>query len=159
MIHLPRLRRIVDVVLWDLARQGVILQDEKITRGRWQLPISPTVDAFYSCEENIKMARAGGEAMQDIIAETNRDWEDVMLKSEQWALRTKIAVHNVNKELARQGLISFAPPVTPASDADIAQVSDNPQQAATAENLIQGKPTTITDSNTTKNDNTGTASA
>ena len=159
MIHLPRLRRIVDVVLWDLARQGLIPQDDKITRGRWQLPISPTVDAFYSCEENIKMARAGGEAMQDIIAETNRDWEDVMLKSEQWALRTKLAVHNVNKQLAEQGLIPTVPPVTPANDADIAQISDNPQQAAAADSIAQGKPTTITDSNTTKHDNTGTASA
>jgi len=42
----------------------------------------------------------------------------------------------------RQG---YKPTVTAA---DVAQVSDNPQQAAQAENLLGGKPTTISDSNT-----------
>lgn len=152
-IHRPQLSRLKDIVIWDAVRRGILPAKANVTRGRWQLPISPSVDAFYDAQENIKMARAGFEAPQDIIAETNRDADDVILKSKQWAMKCSMIRQDANKELAAMG---YKPDLTAA---DIAQISDNPQQAAAAENLIQGKPTTITDSNTTQHDNTGTASA
>jgi hypothetical protein len=51
-------------------------------------------------------------------------------------------VEDANRELVKQG---YKPTVTAQ---DVAQVSDNPQSAAQAENLLDGKPTTISDSST-----------
>lgn len=138
-IHRPRLRRIADIVLMDAVRRGDIvpprgMTGEQFKRGRWMLPISPSVDAFYDASENIKMLRAGLESAEDIIAETNRNADDVLMKSKHWAVKCAMTVEDANKELVEAG---YKPSVTIA---DIAQVSDNPQQAAAAENIEQGKP-------------------
>jgi len=138
-IHRPRLRRIADIVLMDAVRRGDIvpprgMTGEQFRRGRWMLPISPSVDAFYDASENIKMLRAGLESAEDIIAETNRNADDVLMKSRRWAVKCAQTVEDANRELVAAG---YKPSVTAA---DIAQVSDNPQQTAAAENIEQGKP-------------------
>jgi hypothetical protein len=138
-IHRPRLRRIADIVLMDAVRRGDIapprgMTGEQFRRGRWMLPISPSVDAFYDATENIKMLRAGLESAEDIIAETNRNADDVLMKSRRWAVKCAMTVEEANRELVAAG---YKPSVTAA---DIAQVSDNPQQTAAAENIEQGKP-------------------
>lgn len=138
----PGLSRIGKVTILSAVRRGIFPPKANITRGRWVLPISPSVDAFYDAQENIKMARAGFEAPQDIIAETNRDADDVLEKSKQWAIKCAMKVEDANNELVRLG---YKPTITAA---DIAQVSDNPQQTAQAEALVEGKPTTITDAKT-----------
>ena len=107
---------------------------DQFLRGNWQLPISPSVDAFYDAKENISMVRAGMEAAQDVIAETNRNWEDVLEKNAQWAMKCSMVRQDANKQLIAAG---YKPDITPA---DIAQNSDNPQQSAAAENIEQGKP-------------------
>jgi hypothetical protein len=139
-IHRPRLRRIADIVLMDALRRGELqpprgMTAEQFKRGRWMLPISPSVDAFYDVEENIKMARAGFEAPQDIIAETNRNADDVLTKTKQWAVACSIMRQEANKELIAAG---YKGDITAA---DIAQNSDNPQQAQAAEDMAHGKPT------------------
>lgn len=138
-IHRPRLNIIRDRVLMDALHRGIIrkpfgMTKEQFLRGNWQLPISPSVDAFYDAKENISMVRAGMEAAQDVIAETNRNWEDVLEKNAQWAMKCSMVRQDANKMLIAAG---YKPDITPA---DIAQVSDNPQQSAAAENIEQGKP-------------------
>lgn len=138
-IHRPRLRRIIDVVLMDAMRKGDLqppqgMTAEQFKRGRWQLPISPSVDAFYDAKENIAMMRSGLESAQDIIAETNRNADEVLEKSKQWAVACSMAVQDANKELKAAG---YTGDVTAM---DIAQVSDNPQQAAQAEIDPMGNP-------------------
>lgn len=135
-IHRPMLSRVRDVTLYDGARRGYLPRHPRLTRGRWVLPISASVDAFYEAKENIDMSREGFEAPQDIIAETNRDWEEVLEKRKQWAVKCAMTVEDSNNELKRLG---YQPTVTIA---DVAQNTDNPQQAAAAENLIEGKSAT-----------------
>ncbi len=138
-IHRPRLRRIVDIVLMDAVRRGDLIPPRGMTgaqfrRGRWMLPISPTVDAGYSNDENIKNLRAGTECPQDLCAETNRDWDQVRGAKKQAAIAVARDVQDANRELVEAG---YDPTVT---SLDIAQLSDNPQQQAAAENITQGRP-------------------
>lgn len=140
-IHKPKLRRIADVKLMEAVRKGVFtlprtMTAEQFKQGRWQLPIAASVDAGYSADENIDMVREGLEAPQDIIAETNRDWNDVLNKKKSWAVAIAIAVQEGNKELIEAG---YKGTIT---NQDIATTSDNPQQAAAAENLVEGKSAT-----------------
>lgn len=122
MIHRPKLARLRDIVLWDAVRKGILPPHPNLCRGRWQLPVSPSVDAFYDAKENIAMIRGGFEAPQDVISETNRDAEDVLEKKKQWAVKCSIKMQEANAELVKLGL---QPTITMA---DIAQVTDNPQQ-------------------------------
>ena len=145
-IHRPKLNKIRDVVLMDASNRGLIrrpfgMTKEKFLRGNWMLPISPSVDAFYDAKENISMVRAGLESAQDVIAETNRNWEDVLLKGKQWAMRCSMMRQDGNAELAKTiSPITGQPYNADLTAQDIAQTSDNPQQAAAAENIQQGKP-------------------
>lgn len=137
MIHRPRLKRISDTVILDSVRRGFFSSSNtNIRKGSWMLPISPTVDAYYSADENVKNMRAGLESPQDLIAETNRDWRVVLQKTEDWAVQVSMTTQNANKRLTDAG---YNPTVTTA---DIAQISDNPQQGAAAENLEKGKTST-----------------
>ncbi len=133
-IHRPKLSRIRDLVLLKAADDGDLPYHPKLLSGRWQLPISPSVDAFYDAKENIAMIRGGFEAPQDVIAETNRDADDVIQKKKQWAVKCAMAVEDGNDELIAEG---YKPTLTIA---DISQTSDNPQQAAAGEAIIEGKP-------------------
>lgn len=135
-IHRPRLSRIRDIVILDGVRKKFLPPHPMILRGGWMLPIAASVDSFYDAKENIDMKREGLEAPQDIIAETNRNWEDVLNKQEQWAIEVAIRAQRANKKLVALG---WEPTVTTN---DIAQISDNPQQAAAGENLQEGKTAT-----------------
>lgn len=132
-IHRPRLSRVRDTVLLKAADDGDLPYHPKLLSGRWQLPISPSVDAFYDAKENIAMIRGGFEAPQDIIAETNRDADDVIQKKKQWAVKCAMAVEDGNDELTALG---YKPTLTIA---DIAQVSDNPLQTTESQSLEEGK--------------------
>lgn len=136
LIHRPKLRRISDVIILDAMRRGLLPIVPNICRGRWQLPISPVVDAGYSNDENIDNLRAGIECPQDIVAETNRDWKQIVEAKGQAAVDVAMQVEDRNRELVAAG---YKPTITAL---DIAQLSDNPQQAAAAENLTQGKSAT-----------------
>lgn len=130
-IHRPRLRVISYVTIMDGVRRGHLPLYPNITRGTWQLPISATTDAFYDAKANIDDIRAGLQCPQDVIAETNRDADTVMMKTQQWAVKVAMAVENGNRELVSRG---YKPTITAA---DIAQVSDNPLQAAQGEQIDQ----------------------
>lgn len=136
MIHRPKLNRISRAVILDAVRNEIMPPHPRILRGRWILPISPTVDAGYSNDENITNLRSGLECPQDLVAETNRDWKQVLNSKRQAAIDVAIATQTANQELIRLG---YKGTVTTL---DLAQLSDNPQTSAAAENLEQGKSAT-----------------
>lgn len=135
-IHRPSLCRIKDVILLDAFQNKKFPYHPKLLRGRWMMPISPTVDAGYSNDENITNLRAGLECPQDLVAETNRDWDSVLLAKKQAAKDVARAVEDANRELAAEG---YKPVVV---SLDIAQLSDNPQQSSAAQNIDEGKSAT-----------------
>lgn len=135
-IHRPALRRISYVAIMHGVRMGDLPPNPNITKGSWMLPISPTVDAGYDADENISYLRAGLECPQDLVAESNRNFDDVIRKKKQAAVAVARAVEDGNKELVAAG---YKPTITAL---DIAQLSDNPQQQAAAENIVEGKPAT-----------------
>lgn len=126
-IHRPRLSRISHIAIMQGIRQGILPARANVTRGRWQLPISPTVDAGYSAKENIDNLRAGLETPQDLCAETNRDWETVRMLKKQAAIAVAKDYQDANRELSDAG---YEGTITKE---DLAQLSDNPQQAANAQ--------------------------
>lgn len=135
-IHRPKLKRLSNIVILDAVQKSIFPSFPGITKGRWMLPISATVDAGYSNEENIDNLRAGLECPQDIVAETNRDWKQIVQAKKQAAVDVAKAVEDANRELVASG---YKPTVTAL---DISQLSDNPQQAAAAENIVEGKSAT-----------------
>lgn len=136
-IHRPRLTRLRNIILLDALNRKLIDTDNpNFLRGRFALPISPTVDAGYSADENIDNLRAGLECPQDLVAETNRDFAQIIMAKKQAAVMVAKAVEDGNDELVKAG---YKPTITAL---DIAQLSDNPQQTAAAENLTEGKSAT-----------------
>lgn len=137
-ISRPKLSRIRDVVLLDGARKGALPFHPNLLCGAFVLPISASVDAFYDAKENVISSRAGFEAPQDIIAESNRKASEVLAKKRQWAVMAALEVDKGNAELAAAGS-----KLVITTD-DIAQISDNIQQSAAAESLETGGTTTGT---------------
>jgi len=133
-IHRPHLRTIADMVLLDAMQRGLIVPPRGMTsaqfkQGRWMLPVSPSVDAFYDCKENIDMVRAGLEAPQDIIAETNRNADDVLRKTGEWAIKVQMTRQDANAKLEQTiSPITGQPYKGEVTAMDIAQVTDNPPQ-------------------------------
>lgn len=132
-IHRPRANRIKDVTLLDAAQKGILPMHPGLLAGRWQFPISATVDAGYSAKENIDNLRAGLETPQDLCAETNRDWETVRMLKKQAAIQIAKDTQDANRELETLGYDG-----TIAKE-DLAQLSDNPQQTAIGNEIETGK--------------------
>lgn len=141
-IHRPKLARIRDVTLLDGARKGALPFHPNLLCGSFVLPISATTDAYYEARENIAAARAGLEAPQDIIGESNRKASEVLAKKRQWAVMTALEVDKGNAELKAAGSTQII------TRDDIAQITDNIQQAAAAESLEEGG--TVTGASATK---------
>lgn len=139
MIHRPRFRRIVDQVLMSAVRRGILdvprgMTSEQFLRGRAMLPTSPVTDAFNDARENIDMVREGLESPQDIIAETNRDWRDVVRKSGEWREAVELEAWKRTQNLKAAGCDGIVSPQ------EISATSDNPQQAvAEATEEISGE--------------------
>ena len=135
-IHRPQLRRISYVTIMDAVRRGYLPAAQNITRGSWMLPISPTVDAGFSNEENIdNLRKAGLESPQDLVAETNRDWNDVVRKKKQAAnlMIQEPFRADANRQLVAEG---YAPNITAM---EISQLTDNPVQASQSEQIDRRK--------------------
>lgn len=134
MLHRPKFKRIKDITLLDAARKRLLPLHRDLLRGSLMLPISATVDAFYDGKESIDMKREGLRSPQEIIAETNRNSEDVSKQCQQWAIRIAKLTQDANKILKQDG---YKETIT---DDDIASNTDNPLQGAEALQLAQGKP-------------------
>ena len=142
-VHRPRLDVIAYVTIMDGVERGLLPAKAGITRGNWQFTTLPSADAFRDAKSDIDQIRSGITSPQRVIANNLGTTADAILsETREWAIMVSKTVEDANRELVRQG---YKPTVTAA---DVAQVSDNPQQAAQAENLLGGKPTTISDSNT-----------
>jgi len=144
-VHRPRLDVISYVTIMDGVERKKLPPMPNIARGNWGFTTLPTADAFRDDQSDIKAIRAGITTKSTVImANSGRSFPVVLRESMQEAIATAMAVEDANKTLVKAG---YKPTVTVA---DIAQVSDNPQQAAAAENLTKGQPTNITDSEQTK---------
>lgn len=144
-VHRPRLDIISYVTIMDGVERKKLPPVPNIARGNWGFTTLPTADAFRDDQSDIKAIRAGITTKSAVImANSGRSFPVVLRESMQEAIATAMAVEDANKTLVKAG---YKPTVTVA---DIAQVSDNPQQAAAAENLVKGQPTNITDSEQSK---------
>lgn len=120
-IHRPALNRIRNTVLLDAMNKGVFPYDYRVLRGYFNLPISPTVDAYYDSQAEIRDLRSGVVAPQEVCAKTNRNWDVVRRLKKQAAKQVAIDAQDANRELKDAG---YKPTIT---DSDIMQLSDNPQ--------------------------------
>ena len=142
-VHRPRLDVIAYVTIMDGVERGLLPAKAGITRGNWQFTTLPSADAFRDAKSDIDQIRAGITSPQRVIANNLGTTADAILsETREWAIMVSKTVEDANRELVKQG---YKPTVTAQ---DVAQVSDNPATAAQAENLLDGKPTTISDSNT-----------
>jgi hypothetical protein len=142
-VHRPRLDVIAYVTIMDGVERGLLPAKAGITRGNWQFTTLPSADAFRDAKSDIDQIRAGITSPQRVIANNLGTTADAILsETREWAIMVSKTVEDANRELVKQG---YKPTVTAQ---DVAQVSDNPATAAQAENLLEGKPTTISDSNT-----------
>jgi len=134
-VHRPRLDVISYVTIMDGVERKKLPPMPNIARGNWGFTTLPTADAFRDDASDIKAIRSGITTKSAVImANSGRSFPVVLRESMQEAVATAMAVEDANRALVKAG---YKPSVTIA---DIAQVSDNPQQAAAAENLTQGKP-------------------
>jgi hypothetical protein len=134
-VHRPRLDVISYVTIMDGVERRKLPPMPNIARGCWGFTTLPTADAFRDDASDIKAIRSGITTKSAVImANSGRSFPVVLRESMQEAVATAMAVEDANRALVKAG---YKPSVTIA---DIAQVSDNPQQAAAAENLTQGKP-------------------
>jgi len=134
-VHRPRLDVISYVTIMDGVERRKLPPMPNIARGCWGFTTLPTADAFRDDASDIKAIRSGITTKSAVImANSGRSFPVVLRESMQEAVATAMAVEDANRALVKAG---YKPSVTIA---DIAQVSDNPQQSAAAENLTQGKP-------------------
>jgi len=127
-IHRPKLNIIRTVsILEGIAKGDLPSDNPNIMRGRFMLPISPTVDAFYDAKENIQMLRAGIQSPQEIAAETNRNWDVVRRAKVQAAEMVAMDTDAANKRLKDAGCS------IQITTNDVMQLTDNPQPANTQE--------------------------
>jgi hypothetical protein len=142
-VHRPRLDVIAYVTIMDGVERGLLPAKAGITRGNWQFTTLPSADAFRDAKSDIDQIRAGITSPQRVIANNlGTTAEAILSETKEWAIMVSKTVEDANRELVKQG---YKPNVTAQ---DVAQVSDNPATAAQAENLLEGKPTTISGSNT-----------
>jgi len=134
-VHRPRLDVISYVTIMDGVERRKLPPMPNIARGCWGFTTLPTADAFRDDASDIKAIRSGITTKSAVImANSGRSFPVVLRESMQEAVATAMAVEDANRALVKAG---YKPSVTIA---DIAQVSDNPQQAAAAENITEGKP-------------------
>jgi hypothetical protein len=130
----PPLEIISYITIMDAVDRGIFPPLPTITRGHWPFVNLPTADAFKDSMDDIKSVRAGQDSDTRVVARTGTTYPQIMRDRENEAFLKYKALNNVNTRLKSAG-IPFV-----ATIADIAQVSDNPQQAAAAEAIDTGKP-------------------
>jgi hypothetical protein len=133
----PVFNRISEITILEGVRSGDLPDDPRVTKGAMSYVNLPTADAFRDSMDDIKSVRAGQDSDTRVLGRYGTTPEEVMADKENETFLAYAALSRVKNRLAEAG-ISEVPSI-----ADIRQISDNPQTAAQAENLEQGKPTTI----------------
>jgi hypothetical protein len=137
-VHRPRLDVISYVTIMDGVERKKLPPMPNIARGCWGFTTLPTADAFRDDASDIKAIRSGITTKSAVImANSGRSFPVVLRESMQEAVATAMAVEDANRALVKAG---YKPSVTIA---DIAQVSDNPQQAAAAEGMTLSQETSV----------------
>jgi hypothetical protein len=138
----PVFNRIAEITILDGVRNGDLPSAPGITSGSMSYVNLPTADAFRDSMDDIKSVRAGQDSDTRVLSRYGTTPEEVIRDKEHETFLAYQSLARVKQRLADAG-IKEQPSI-----ADIRQISDNPQQTAQADQLEQGKPTTISDSNT-----------
>ncbi len=134
-VYTPQANKISYVTIMDAVERGRFPAQPNITRGVWNYGTLPSADAFNDTKGDIASIRAGTKTRNDVTtANSGRPYSLVLRNSAQEAVAQANAVVTANKDLL--------PGATPITKDDIAQISDNPQQAMAAQNLAEGKTAT-----------------
>jgi hypothetical protein len=137
-VHRPRLDVISYVTIMDGVERRKLPPMPNIARGCWGFTTLPTADAFRDDASDIKAIRSGITTKSAVImANSGRSFPVVLRESMQEAVATAMAVEDANRALVKAG---YKPSVTIA---DIAQVSDNPQQSAAAEGMTLSQEASV----------------
>lgn len=134
-VHRPRLDKIAFLtILAGIQTKALPSNNPRITKGQWLFGTLPTADAFRDSKSDIAENRAGLTDRESIIIRNFGGGADHVFAKlkEEAILRHKMA-QDANDELILQ---NYDPTISPD---DIWQISDNPQQAAAASNIEQGK--------------------
>lgn len=145
-VYRPRLDIISYVTIMDAIERKIfrpkIAQNSStgrwenvLTRGTWNFGTLPTADAFRDDKSDVMSVRAGTQTRNDVTtANSGRPFSVVLRQSTQEAIAIAKATQDANKALKAAGYEE-----TITRD-DIAQISDNPQQAANAQAIdMNGK--------------------
>jgi hypothetical protein len=150
-ISTPPIKRIVKATILEGVREGAIPPDPDIfnevgeVRGDIMFTTSATADSYKDSQSNIKESRAGQTSDTIVAAQYNLKIDDIIQDKKEEAVKRAVALKEAKEEAIAAGVKEEDLPTR----ADISQSTDNPQQEAQAENLEQGKPTTITKTNKT----------
>lgn len=132
--RLPALNRIAYITIMDGVDRKDLPPHPLIERGRWQFPNLPTADAFRDEKSDILSIRAGIESPQRVCARYGDNFKEILAENAQAAIQSAMAVEDANRTLVKAG---YKPTITAI---DVRQMTDNPQQAATAESIdLTGK--------------------
>lgn len=128
--------RVICTLLLDAADRGIFgdewLEDGvELCKGTVDFPTLPTADAFRDTLSSIKEIRAGLDSPQGYLATFRKNPHDILEQNKEWAIMVSKTVEDANRDLIAGG---YKPTVT---NQDIAQTSDNPQQAAAGEVISQ----------------------
>jgi hypothetical protein len=130
-LHENVFEKIAYVTIMNGVNNGVFrgaALSKRLTSGKVQFPIGPTVDAFRDDKSSVLFKRAGLTSAQRIMGQTRDDPQEVVEENADWAVMVAKATQDANRKLIKDG---YDPTVTPMS---IAQDSDNPvQQPSPAE--------------------------
>lgn len=132
----PCLDRISKITILDGVRRGELPSQPGIDRGHWSYVNLPTADAFKDSMDDIKSVRAGQDSDSRVLSRYGTTPEEIMRDKEDETFLAYSALDRVQKRLRDAGIKQLP------SIADIKQISDNPQQAAAADNLQEGKSAT-----------------
>ena len=128
----PCLRRIAEITIMDGVHRRLLPAVPNIDRGHWTYTNSPTADAYRDSMDDIKSVRAGQDSDSSVISRYGRTHDEVISDKGEETFRAYMELDSVMKRLKEAGCN-----LTP-SIADIRQISDNPQQAAAAEQIDAG---------------------
>ncbi len=147
-VHEPRLSIISYVTIMDGVERRILPAKAGIAKGSWNFTTLPSADAFRDSDADKKAVRAGLTSAARVIRTTLGTTPEIIIReTKEFAKLVSKAWQDGNAELEMEiSPVTGKPYKGDLTVADIAQISDNPMQAAQGENLTEGKPTTISDS-------------
>lgn len=137
-ISRPCLDRIAYLTIMDAVNSGELPPAPNIFRGHWSFTNSPTADAYRDSMDDIKSVRAGQDSNSRVCGRYGTTFPEIMRDKGNETFIAYQMLWDVQKKLKDAGN-----PNTP-NLADIIQSTDNPLQAAQAEQVDKGNVPQLT---------------